>query len=107
MSMSQPLDWVLKSFYEGWHSLLTDLYNDLERLDDEIIISQVKVKFGGLRFYAYGTKPEVQNLIRRAEERASKTCEVCGVQDSTVAINKRFWNVCAGCEEETHATKDA
>jgi hypothetical protein len=41
--------------------------------------SQVKEKFGGLRFYmSLGTTPEMLACIKKAEELSFKTCEVCG-----------------------------
>lgn len=40
--------------------------------------SQVKEKFGGLRFYTNYSLPEMEALIDEAEELSTKTCESCG-----------------------------
>jgi hypothetical protein len=40
--------------------------------------SQVKQKYGGLRFYLTCGTNEINNLINEAEELACKTCEECG-----------------------------
>ena len=40
--------------------------------------SQVKEKFGGLRFYMTCGTDEIYNLIEEAEALSYKTCEVCG-----------------------------
>lgn len=41
-------------------------------------ISQVKEKFGTLRFYVNGANSEVENYITFAETMSGITCEVCG-----------------------------
>ena len=43
-----------------------------------ITASQVKEKFGGLRFYTNGYTEEVSGMIRMAESMSYRTCEVCG-----------------------------
>jgi hypothetical protein len=43
-----------------------------------ITASQVKEKFGGLRFYTNGFTDEVSGMIRMAESMSYRTCEVCG-----------------------------
>ena len=42
------------------------------------VITQVKEKFGGLRFYVYGATDEQYAFIRFAESISYKTCEICG-----------------------------
>ena len=43
-----------------------------------ITASQVKEKFGGLRFYTNGYNDVVQGMISMAESMSYRTCEVCG-----------------------------
>ena len=43
-----------------------------------ITASQVKEKFGGLRFYTNGYTDEIGAMIRMAESMSYRTCEVCG-----------------------------
>jgi hypothetical protein len=43
-----------------------------------ITASQVKEKFGGLRFYTNGYTDEVSAMISMAESMSYRTCEVCG-----------------------------
>lgn len=72
------------SFPDGWVELLAQLDADLSDLAPDYTMSQVKVKFGGLRYYfgAPGALKEtadaMSELVRAAERAASKTCEVCG-----------------------------
>ena len=43
-----------------------------------ITASQVKEKFGGLRFYTNGYTDVIQGMISMAESMSYRTCEVCG-----------------------------
>jgi hypothetical protein len=43
-----------------------------------ITASQVKEKFGGLRFYTNGYNEAVSAMIHMAESMSYRTCEVCG-----------------------------
>ena len=45
---------------------------------DQVVVLQIKEKFGGLRFYCSGGNSETAAMIRMAEAWASKTCEECG-----------------------------
>lgn len=58
--------------------------------------SQVKEKYGGLRFYTTGTTPEVEQAIDEAEEECSKTCEDCG-KVGELCINGGWYRTL--CEE--------
>lgn len=44
----------------------------------QVVVSQVKEKFGGLRFYVNGGDREVYAMISMAESMSYRTCEVCG-----------------------------
>lgn len=71
---------------DGWFPLIYDLSIKLEKLILEIPeeerehykASQVKEKFGGLRFYMDHSTDEMRNLIREAEELSFHLCEDCG-----------------------------
>lgn len=57
------------------------------KLDEEIkkvpVASQVKEKFGGLRFYVNGATDKHWNYINFAESMSYRTCEVCGAPGKT------------------------
>lgn len=44
----------------------------------QVIVDQIKEKFGGLRFYYQGGDDYIRGLVSMAESWASKTCEQCG-----------------------------
>ena len=70
----------------GWHDIIRDLSVKLEALilalpaatRSECCASQVKEKFGTLRFYMDGSTDEMDALIHAAESLSFKTCEECG-----------------------------
>ena len=53
-------------------------FNEVPPSMPYITASQVKEKFGGLRFYTNGYTDEVSGMIRMAESMSHRTCEVCG-----------------------------
>lgn len=73
---------------DGWYHLLNDLSAELEHLIREWVsehgtenhprASQVKEKFGTLRFYMTGETDEMEDLIDEAEKLSAETCEDCG-----------------------------
>lgn len=76
---------------EGWFPLIDSLCTDLQKLSDElghqIVATQVKEKFGGLRFYTGPSLDPQWNRITRAEEQAAVTCDVCGKEGWSRDIN--------------------
>lgn len=62
--------------------------------------SQVKEKFGGLRFYMTGVTDEINNLIEAAEELSLQTCEQCGQPGSNSAVNGWYRTTCESCLKE-------
>ncbi len=71
---------------DGWEPIVRELSEKLEKLILEApedlrgsyYASQVKEKFGGLRFYMAGSTSEMESAIDEAEEACSKVCETCG-----------------------------
>ena len=68
---------------DGWYKLIYELVheirvNDLKKGDWVTKATQVKEKFGGLRFYVTGTSDKNWALIRTAEGKSFATCEVTG-----------------------------
>ena len=74
------LEQVQNQVGEGWHKIIEDLVNALFLAGWSGRLTQVKEKFGGLRFYAEDIKFEsdMDKLIDAAEELSFKTCEYCG-----------------------------
>jgi len=79
---------------EGWYPLVIDLYNKLEAMYPDFVISLVKEKFGKLRVYLefYPQESHLQKvvhvLIHKAEEKSGTICDVCGEAGEIIAIRK-------------------
>jgi hypothetical protein len=63
---------------DGWFDLINSLCEKIVAINPDVRASQVKEKFGTLRFYLNFYDEEVDKLIEEAETRSSYTCEVCG-----------------------------
>jgi hypothetical protein len=44
----------------------------------QVVVAQIKEKFGGLRFYYNGGDDEISGMVRMAESWADVACEECG-----------------------------
>ncbi len=65
---------------DGWFDLIYELSKKIAAMDlnGEVEATQVKEKFGGLRFYVNAAPKEIHDLIGEYEEKSFETCEVCG-----------------------------
>jgi len=74
---------------DGWFDLIWELSSKLEPLIREYLkenpedqhpprASQVKEKWGGLRFYLTKGTRDMFDLVTEAGEKSLKTCELCG-----------------------------
>lgn len=59
----------------GWSELIDAIY---DKLPEDAFVSQVKEKYGGLRFYVYGIDDETQDYIEQIEQKSLQVCEYCG-----------------------------
>jgi hypothetical protein len=71
---------------DGWYPLINLLCSEIQWHIDknakegttQFVASQVKEKFGGLRFYGDGGDKTIHNFIWFAESMSTITCETCG-----------------------------
>jgi hypothetical protein len=63
---------------EGWNLLIKNLIQDLIELGWNKEVTQVKEKFGGLRFYINEGSSEMYERIIETETESFNTCEVTG-----------------------------
>ncbi len=93
----------------GWYWLLDHLcnsiknYNDYHKKDKDfepVRASQIKEKFGTLRFYVDNADSAVQGLIHMVEDMSATTCETCGSHDRTKLTDTGWRRVlCYKCTE--------
>lgn len=65
---------------DGWFQIIYDLCSKISELDDKVYATQVKEKFGTLRFYINGGDELIYDLIDKADQQSGVTCEICGKQ---------------------------
>ena len=84
---------------DGWFDLIDRLCKDIMRIDPTTVATQVKEKFGTLRFYA-ATRHEIFDLIDKAEEESETICEECGAPGKTEGT---MWlkTICKKCKKES------
>lgn len=70
---------------DGWHILIRMLHNRLLGIDPDYRVTQVKEKFGGLRYYVLFSeglddmlRGRAWEFISEAEEESLHICEICG-----------------------------
>jgi hypothetical protein len=84
---------------DGWYDLIDNLcYKIQSYIDDfdhveQAEATQVKEKFGYLRFYIYGGDDFIHKLIDEAEGKSGQICEACGAP-GTVKKLGGYWLMC-------------
>lgn len=63
---------------DGWYEIILELSTKLSALDLIPVATQVKEKYGTLRFYVHTGSDEAWELIDQAEAKSAITCESCG-----------------------------
>jgi hypothetical protein len=107
----EPLTQNLMAFgfecRDGWFDILNELFAKMEASDTEIVLLQVKEKFGTLRVYYHGGDDTVYGWVEAAEAKSAVTCEQCG-QPGELRGTYWVYTACDECEEErtTRRTSD-
>jgi hypothetical protein len=81
---------------DGWYDLIDCLCCSIQSHIDynsdkgvsQVVVDQVKEKFGTLRFYTSGSDERINGMIRLAERLSSRICETCGAPGT---IRGRHW----------------
>lgn len=72
----------------GWRNIIESLCGNIQHYlnwknkEDEVVpqvvVAQIKEKFGGLRFYYEGGDDHISGMVRMTEAWADQSCEECG-----------------------------
>lgn len=92
---------------DGWEPLIRELSAELEKIilelppdyREEVRASQVKEKFGTLRFYMSRHIDSMDEHINKAEYKSAITCEMCS-RPGTLRKGSWYKTLCDGCEEK-------
>lgn len=94
----------------GWVPLVKELDRQILELCPNRTISQIKEKFGGLRYYVslntedVGAQKQAWALIADAEAESFRICEQCGAPGTTGPVRTTgfgwVFTLCDTCREE-------
>ena len=100
---------------DGWFQLIYNLSAELEPLivrykkenPNSYVpkASQVKEKYGTLRFYMDGATDEMCRLIDDAEDLSEITCEICGRIGKTINNHGWYMTICRWCNFKLKLTR--
>ena len=95
---------------DGWYSLIDELCFNIDRVLTgnpklRFCVTQIKEKFGGLRFYYYGGDDEITKLVSNAEDKSFKICEDCGKKGKKVEVRGWLRTQCKKCADEWRKQK--
>lgn len=86
-------DWALDDMKDcvgrGWWPIVEVLYDLCDK--QNVAVTQVKEKFGGLRFYTEGCSDETLAVIAAMEALSLKMCENCGRAAKPSTGREGYW----------------
>ena len=84
---------------DGWNQLIKDLIESLVAMGWDRKITQVKEKFGGLRFYTSSVTSEMREVIFLAEQMSFTICERCGEPGKLRCAHAWELTLCDKCDK--------
>ena len=90
---------------DGWYWLLNMLCSQLQwdidhNNEPQIEATQVKEKFGGLRFYTNGATDKQEGMISLAEFMSYQICEECGSTNNVKQTEGYIRALCEKCMQK-------
>lgn len=82
----EDLCYLIQNHIDGVKSrreflLVKNTYNyEIPELVPQVVVHQIKEKFGGFRFYYEGGNDYIRGLVDMAEQWCSRSCEECGAR---------------------------
>jgi hypothetical protein len=87
----------------GWFRLIEELLREMKSREMELVIHQIKEKFGCIRIYiSFNDNPEIYDLIDEYSEKSRRICERCGSQDGMTEhlfSGKLIKTFCTDCKD--------
>jgi hypothetical protein len=93
---------------EGWLPIINELCHEIKTVTDSLIATQIKEKFGGLRFYyTFDENDDLSSidyekinlLVRKYEIVAENTCESCGNATNLSKSGHWYKTICPDCHD--------
>lgn len=90
---------------DGWFGLLKECIQGIkevcERDNLDVKTHQVKEKYAELRFYLCTYTESLNEIIEKAEKKATQTCEMCGLPGKAKETRWQWWKtLCEKCFTE-------
>lgn len=84
-NIQSHIDWSHKNnaWDLKWNSEHPDQQREVRTIVPQVVVDQVKEKFGTLRFYYSGGDDVIDGMVRMAESMSAVTCEECGSPGET------------------------
>lgn len=97
---------------DGWYWLIDNLCNTIQQYIDnnkhlnvsQVIATQVKEKYGGLRFYCQGGDETIDGMIWFAENLSFNICEICGNTKEVKQTEGWIKTLCINCYNQQNKT---
>lgn len=85
---------------DGWYWLIDNLCDCIQHNETDLQATQVKEKFGGLRFYTTPRDDEIHGMIELAESMSYHICEKCGSTEGVSSTEKGWVRTrCQKCHD--------
>ena len=86
-------------YIEGfvWNKDDVTTHRYIQKHPDQVTCTQMKEKFGGLRFYENGADKKVDGMIHYAEYLADNTCQDCGSREDLGKTSGWITTLCRTC----------
>jgi len=88
----------------GWGRLIYELIVKIVAMGWNTQVTQVKEKYGGLRFYINGASREVHDEISAAERKSQEICEICGNPGELCTTGGWYNTFCETCRPSNFMT---
>jgi len=93
---------------DGWFKLIYEASKKIEAIIEKLpeekkqfyYATQVKEKYGTLRFYMSGETEEIEKIINKAEAKSAKTCEICGKKGKSREYGTWLSTLCDECDDK-------
>ena len=85
---------------DGWFDLLWRLSKKISACKEEVVATQVKEKFGTLRFYVGGASDKAFRIIEKAEKESGHICEKCGNKGELRERGTWLKTICEVCNSD-------
>jgi len=97
LTMGMPTGWIIAFSLD----MCEEIKNELVKIGslDEYRISQIKEKYGHLRWYSFGTTSDIEAIISKYSKMSEITCEYCGEKSEYITHG---W-ISTACEKHARA----